>query len=58
MKEWAPRLALKKRLKVIWKWPIESNESTGLTIQFLSGWGGEGCLRGDFDRNKLLQPLV
>ena len=23
MKGWAPRLALRKRLKVIWKWPIE-----------------------------------
>ena len=34
MKRWAPRLAFRKRLKVIWKWPIIClQESHKLNVQ-------------------------
>ena len=34
MKRWAPRLAFKKRLTVIRKWPISSKSLTARTLQF------------------------
>ena len=36
MKRWAPRLALRKRLKVIWKWPIVIKACSKIVCHALS----------------------